>query len=66
MSVVNGENELDGEWFKQNYVVGNHLALRRGGMPEELAGVFFFLAGPDATYITGQVITVDGGLIINF
>ncbi len=66
MSVVNGENELDSEWFKQNYVVGNHLALRRGGLPEELAGVFLFLAGPDATYITGQVITVDGGLIINF
>ncbi len=66
MSVVDGVNELDGEWFKQNYVVGNHLALRRAGLPEELAGVFFFLAGPDATYITGQVITVDGGLIITF
>jgi hypothetical protein len=24
------------------------------GMPEELAGVFLFLAGPDATYITGE------------
>ena len=66
MSVVNGVNELDGDWFRDHYVVGNHLALRRAGMPDELAGVFFFLAGPDATYITGQVITVDGGLIINF
>ncbi len=66
MSVVNGVNELDTEWFKTHYVVGNHLALRRAGMPEELAGVFYFLAGPDSSYITGQVITVDGGLIINF
>ena len=66
MSVVNGVNELDGEWFKQNYVVGNHLALRRAGLPEEVSGVFFFLAGPDASYITGQVITVDGGLTITF
>jgi 3-oxoacyl-[acyl-carrier protein] reductase len=66
MSVVNGVNELDSDWFKQNYVVGNHLALRRAGLPEEVAGVFFFLAGPDATYITGQVITVDGGLTITF
>jgi NAD(P)-dependent dehydrogenase (short-subunit alcohol dehydrogenase family) len=66
MSVVNGVSELDGEWFKQNYVVGNHLAMRRAGMPEEVAGVFFFLAGPDASYITGQVITVDGGLTITF
>jgi 3-oxoacyl-[acyl-carrier protein] reductase len=66
MSVVNGVSELDSEWFKQNYVIGNHLALRRAGLPEEVAGVFFFLAGPDASYITGQVITVDGGLTITF
>ena len=66
MSVVNGVSELDGEWFKQNYVTGNHLALRRAGLPEEVAGVFYFLAGPDSTYITGQVITVDGGLTITF
>ena len=66
MSVVNGVSELETEWFKQNYVTGNHLALRRAGLPEEVAGVFFFLAGPDASYITGQVITVDGGLTITF
>jgi len=66
MSVVDGVNELDSEWFKKNYVEGHHLPLRRAGMPEELAGVFFFLAGPDASYITGQVITVDGGLTITF
>ena len=66
MSIVNGVSELDGEWFKQNYVAGSHLALRRAGMPEEVAGVFYFLAGPDASYITGQVITVDGGLTITF
>lgn len=66
MSVVNGVSELESEWFQQNYVVGNHLALRRAGLPEEVAGVFFFLAGPDASYITGQVITVDGGLSITF
>ena len=66
MSIVNGVSELDGEWFKQNYITGNHLALRRAGLPEEVAGVFYFLAGPDATYITGQVITVDGGLTITF
>jgi len=66
MSVVNGVDELESEWFKANYVTGHHLPLRRAGQPEEIAGVAWFLAGPDATYITGQVITVDGGLTITF
>lgn len=66
MSIVNGVNELESEWFRQNYIEGHHLPLRRAGLPEEVAGVAFFLAGPDASYITGQVITVDGGLTITF
>jgi NAD(P)-dependent dehydrogenase (short-subunit alcohol dehydrogenase family) len=66
MSYVNGINELESEWFRQNYVDGHHLPLKRAGQPEEVAGVAFFLAGPDASYITGQVITVDGGLTITF
>jgi len=66
MSIVNGVNELEGEWFINNYVKGHHLPLRRAGQPEEIAGVAFFLAGPDASYLTGQTITVDGGLTITF
>jgi len=66
MSITNGVNELETPWFRQNYVEGHHLPLRRAGRPEEIAGVAWFLAGPDATYITGQVITVDGGLTITF
>jgi NAD(P)-dependent dehydrogenase (short-subunit alcohol dehydrogenase family) len=66
MSVVDGVSELEGEWFLQNYVQGHHLPLKRAGQPEEIAGVAWFLAGPDASYITGQVLTVDGGLTITF
>ncbi len=61
-----GTNELQTDWFRQNYVEGHHLPLRRPGRAEEVAGVASFLAGPDASYITGQVITVDGGLSITF
>ena len=63
---ADGISELETEWFRENYVEGHHLPLRRAGRPQEIAGVAAFLAGPDATYLTGQVITVDGGLTITF
>jgi len=67
MSILpDGTNELETQWFRQNYIEGHHLPLRRVGQPEEIAGVAAFLAGPDASYITGQVIHVDGGLSATF
>jgi NAD(P)-dependent dehydrogenase (short-subunit alcohol dehydrogenase family) len=66
MSVLNGVNELESDWFRANYIDGHHLPLKRPGRPEEIAGVASFLIGPDSSYLTGQVITVDGGLTITF
>jgi 3-oxoacyl-[acyl-carrier protein] reductase len=38
------------------------IPVKRLGTPEDIAGVVLFLCSPAAAYITGQVITVDGGL----
>lgn len=40
------------------------IALGRLGSPSDIAAVVRFLAGPDAGYITGQVLVVDGGMVI--
>ncbi len=67
MSVLpDGTRELETDGFRKQYIEGHRLPLSRAGDPEEVAGVAMFLSGPDATYITGQTITVDGGLTITF
>ena len=40
------------------------IPLHRTGRPEEVAAAVSFLCGPDSTYIQGQVLAVNGGLVI--
>ncbi len=45
--------------FKERIREQHHLG--RFGLPEEVAGVAFFLASDDASFVSGQAIAVDGG-----
>ena len=44
----------------------DHIPLGRPGSPEEIAVAAQFLADPDNTYMTGHVLTVDGGWTAGF
>lgn len=48
----------------QTEALKEQIPLGRLGVPEDVAGVARFLAGPAARYITGQVLTVDGGMVM--
>lgn len=39
--------------------------MKRAGQPEEVAPSYVFLACNDSSYMTGQVLHVNGGEIIN-
>ena len=44
----------------------DNIPLRRLGKPADVAGAAVFLASPDADYITGSTLFVDGGLLWNY
>jgi 3-oxoacyl-[acyl-carrier protein] reductase len=48
--------------LKQKYL--EKIALGRFGTPEDVANVVAFLASDEAGYVTGQVIDIDGGLVM--
>ncbi|MFL5241213.1 MAG: 3-oxoacyl-ACP reductase family protein [Gemmataceae bacterium] len=47
---------------KAGDLIKKYIPMRRLGQPEDIARVAVFLASEDGGYITGQVLTVDGGL----
>jgi NAD(P)-dependent dehydrogenase (short-subunit alcohol dehydrogenase family) len=66
MSVVDGVNELESEWFNDIYVRYGKLPMRRYAQPSEIAAQVAWLASSENSYVTGQVLTVDGGVTVTF
>ena len=44
--------------------ISNKIPLKRMGTPKDVANVVKFLASEDSSYITGQVINIDGGMLM--
>ncbi|WAP70935.1 SDR family NAD(P)-dependent oxidoreductase [Jiella pelagia] len=59
--LLSRENSLGPEGAEK---AAAHIPMKRLGEPGDIADVIQFLASPAARYLTGQVLTVDGGLLV--
>lgn len=66
MAMVDGVLETTTDEFRRVYVEGGKLPLGRAGQADEVASLVAWLCSRDNTYLTGQVIRVDGGLSATF
>ena len=58
------EGGLPAEWTPEHLkALKMQLPMRRFAKPAEIAAAVFFLASPDASYITGSTLKIDGGLL---
>ncbi len=60
--LADGRTEYETEWFQSVFVRHAGIPLRRPGTAAEVAAVIALLLAPENTYMTGSVLTVDGGL----
>ena len=51
-----------GEEIRPHLVAGARIAMKRLGTPEDIGAATLFFASKASSWITGQSITVDGGL----
>jgi len=59
-------HEHETEWFKDIYLKHGRIPLGRAGLPDDIAGAVYFLCSEDCKYVTGQILSVDGGVSATF
>lgn len=59
-------HEHQTDWFQDVYIKYGRIPLRRPAPPEEIALAAVFFCGDDCAYVTGQILSVDGGLSATF
>ncbi len=66
LSIVDGVLETSTDEFRRFYFDGGRIPIGRAAQPSDIAGLVSWLASSDNTYVTGQVIRIDGGLSASF
>jgi 3-oxoacyl-[acyl-carrier protein] reductase len=61
-AVIPPIHQLDAAALERAEEIVSHQALKWCQRPIDLVGTLLFLASPDSDFITGQILTVDGGL----
>ena len=64
--LADGSSEYDTEWFRDVYVKNARIPLRRPAAASEVAEAAIFFCSSANTYVTGQVLAVDGGMTATF
>lgn len=64
--LADGRTEYETDWFESIYVEGGRVPLRRPAEPHEIASAAVYLCSTENTYVTGQILPVDGGLTATF
>jgi NAD(P)-dependent dehydrogenase (short-subunit alcohol dehydrogenase family) len=66
MSIVDGRDELETDWFREGFIENGRLPVRRPAEPGDIASVVAFLVSAENTYVSGARIVADGALTVGF
>lgn len=66
MAIIDGSDELESDWFKDFYLGHGRLPAGRAARPGEVAELAGWLASEANSYVTGEVVRIDGGLSATF